>query len=116
MENYIWTISALDCIVSKDNLQNVVKTVHWRYRLTDENNVSVEIFGAQPVGEPNPDEFQPYEDLTEEIVVGWLESTMDIDAKQQTLQDKLEVKLHPTVVTLPLPTSGSEATIEGNLI
>lgn len=65
---YQWTISALDCAVSKDGLTNVVKTIHWRYRGANENNITAEVYGAQSVGDPNSEEFTPFENLTKEVV------------------------------------------------
>jgi hypothetical protein len=108
MENlnitYVWTISALDCAVSLDGLTDVVQTIHWRYRGTNEDGVTAEVYGAQPVGEPNPESFIPYTGLTLEIVSSWLEETMDMESIQNNIISQIEEIEHPTHVTLPLPT------------
>jgi hypothetical protein len=106
MENnttYTWQISALDCAVSKDGLNNIVQTIHWRYRGVNENNTTAEVYGAQSVGDPNPDEFTPYEDLTIEIVSQWLESIMDMEEIQQNIENQISKIENPTQVTLYLP-------------
>jgi hypothetical protein len=105
MITFEWTISALDCAVSKDELTNVVETIHWRYRGTNENNTTAETYGAQSVGDPNPEEFTPFEDLTLEIVTQWLESIMDMEKLQQNIENQINEIENPTHVTLHLPTN-----------
>jgi len=100
---YKWTISALDCVVSKDELTNVVETIHWRYMGINENGVSCERYGALPVGEPNPEEFVDYENLTLEVVSNWLESSMDMEILQQEIKNCISLKETPTHIKLPLP-------------
>lgn len=101
---YTWTISALDCAVSLNGMSNVVKTVHWRYRGTNENGTTAEVYGAQAVSEPNPVEFTPYTGLTIEIVTQWLETTMDIIELQNNIISQIDSIENPIQVTLPLPT------------
>ena len=36
MTNYIWTIASVEEATEENSLNKVVKTVHWRYRGTDE--------------------------------------------------------------------------------
>jgi hypothetical protein len=108
MIEYKWTISALDCAVNEEGLENVVKTVHWRYRGTDEDGNTAELYGAQPVPSPNPEEFSAYETLTQEVVEGWLESIMDVEEKQKNITDQIELIKHPISVTLPLPSAEVE--------
>lgn len=99
---YKWTISALDCKVSEDGMTNVVQTIHWRYKGTNDNQVTAETYGAQTVGSPNPEAFTPFDDLTEEIVVGWLEATMDVDAMNTNITKQIELIENPVTVTLTL--------------
>ena len=112
MINYKQTISALDCAVNEEGLENVVKTIHWRCRRTDSDGFTTEVYGAQPVPSPNPQEFKPYENLTQEIVEGWLESTIDLSEKQTTITEKIDKIKNPTKVTLPLPSSNTSGSTE----
>lgn len=105
---YTWTISALDCRVSEEGMSDVVQTVHWRYRGTDEDDVTYETYSATAVPTPNPEGFIPYPDLDLTIVTGWLESILDMEEIQANIAAQIELIKHPIVVTLPLPTgSGS---------
>ena len=89
MNTFNWTISALDCKVDEDNLKDVVYTVHWRYRATDENGIT--------------EDFTPYDELTKEQVVGWLEASMDVPAMDLSLDEQIYLLINPIDVTLPPP-------------
>ena len=101
--NYNWTISALDCEVSKDGLSNVVETIHWRLSATDEDGVSSEIYGAQSVPAPNPESFTEFDGLNKETIVSWLEAIMDVEEKKALLDEQLNSIVNPERVTLTLP-------------
>ena len=103
MITYKWTFSAFDCKVDENGLQDVVTTVHWRYRGTDKDGVTYEIYGAQAVGEPNPDAFTPYPDISEEQVIGWMESVMDMEEMQKNIAEQIYLIKNPVNVTLPPP-------------
>lgn len=73
---YDWTISALDVEKQKDGLEDVVITVHWRLRATDDTDgLTAETYGADSLGVPDSDNFTALADLTKEQVVGWLEAS-----------------------------------------
>ena len=103
MITYTWFFSAFDCRVSEDGLTDVVTTVHWRYNGTNEDGITAGTYGAQAVGEPNPDAFTPYPDLSEDQVIGWMESTIDVAAMQANIAQQIELIINPVNVTLPPP-------------
>lgn len=104
MNTYNWIISALECKVNgDDNLKNVVYTVHWRYNATNENEIIVDTYGAQPLSSPDPAAFTPYENITKEQVVGWLEASIDVSALQAGLDEQINLIVNPVDVTLPPP-------------
>ena len=103
MNAYSWVIAALDCKVNEGNLQDVVYTVHWRYRATDENGITAETYGAQAVLPPSEEDFTPYNELTKEQVVGWLEASMDVSSMDLYLDNQIELIVNPVDVTPPLP-------------
>ena len=105
---YTWTISALDCRVSEEGMSDVVQTVHWRYRGTNEDGVTYETYSATAVPTPTPDAFIPYPDLDLAIVTEWLESILDMEEIQTNIDAQIELIIHPVMVTLPLPTGSVE--------
>ena len=103
MNNYNWIISALDCKVKEDDMTDVVYTVHWRYNATNENGITAEVYGAQDISSPNPEDFTPYDQITKEQVIGWLESSMDVAEMNKNLDEQINLIVNPVSVTLPPP-------------
>ena len=101
---YKWTINALDAKVAvEDGNENVVYTVHWGYSATDETGEhTVNSIGAHPV-EYDADNFTAYEDLTEEIVIGWLEDGLDVDSMKANLDGQIEKLITPEETTYHNP-------------
>ena len=103
MNTYNWIIEALDCKVNEGNLQDVVYNVHWRYTATNKNGITTETYGAQAVLPPSGEDFTPYNELTKEQVVGWLEAIIDVPTMNLMLDNQLNLIINPVDVTLPLP-------------
>jgi len=100
---YTWKINAVDCEVSKNDMANVVYGVHWSLFAQDEEGRMASIIGMQSVGDPDPENFTPFDELTEDIVVGWIEGAMDMDMLQENLTRQIEEIATPKRVTLQLP-------------
>ena len=103
MINFKWNVNPMDCVIDEDGLTNVVQTVHWRLTGTDENNVSSDIYGSQSFPKPEAEGYIPFEELTEEIVVGWLESVLDVPAMEKRIEDAIYLINNPVMVQLSLP-------------
>ena len=111
MNTYTWKINAVDCYTSKDGLEKVAYNVHWSFFATDgENNASM--IGVQSVGEPNPDNFVPFDQLTEEQVVSWIAASMDVEQMQANLDKQIEDLVAPKMVTLQLNKPVVEPVVE----
>ena len=123
MTTFTWTISAVERAISLDGLSDVIQTVHWRYRGTDENDTTAEIYGALAIGEPNPQDFTPWDEVTTADVEGWLESIFSqeppvdedlesdtdtepkptqLEKMQANIQQKIDLINNPTTITGPL--------------
>lgn len=114
--NYDWIISAMDCRIHEETLENIVNNVHWRLQATNDGYFA-ETYAATSMPEPNPEDFTPYEDLTKEQVVSWLVAILSVvpepidGVEQQSQLDKIKeglnanlfLQAHPVEVTLPLP-------------
>ena len=101
-------INAVDCHTNQDGLEKVVYNVHWSYIATSEgeNPVSVSSIGVESIGAPSSESFTAFEDLTEEVVVGWITAKMGderIASIKESLNKQIEEKINPTQVTLQLP-------------
>ena len=104
MITYKWTFPAFDCRLDK-KLDKVVTTVHWRYEGADKDGITAETYGAQAVGDPNPDAFTAYPEISEEQVIGWMESVIDMEAMNENIATQIELIKNPVQVTLPPPFS-----------
>lgn len=113
---YKWTISAVEREIEKDGLNDVIKAVHWRYSATNENEVSAQTYGVVAIGEPDAENFKPFEEVTEADVASWLESifsvepeneegenqTSKLDHLKNTLIQKIQLKESPKTITSKL--------------
>jgi hypothetical protein len=103
MNTYTWTIVALDCKVSENNLQDVVYNVHWQYTATNENGITATDMGVQYVSPPSTETFTPYSELTKEQIIGWLDVCMNVPAITADVDNKIKLIINPVDVTPPLP-------------
>ena len=123
MTTFNCNISSLERAVSLDGLSDVIQTVHWRYRGTNENGVTAETYGATSIGEPNPQDFTPWDEVTEEDVKGWLEAIMSVlpeveegvepaigsdttqlEKMQENLESQIALLANPVTIIGPLAT------------
>ena len=97
-----WIISAMEVKLSEGEMKDVVTLVHWRRNAID-GEFSAEVYGTCPVGEPTPEQFVSYEDLTKEEVEAWLEANLDVEAIDAGLASQIESQKNPVDATLPPP-------------
>lgn len=98
-----WTVTAMDCYPQADNQTDVVFTVHWTCSgVQGDYNGSVYSTTALPA--PTGSEFTPYNQLTQEQVLGWVWANgVDKDATEANVQAQIDSQINPPVVALPLP-------------
>jgi len=99
---YSWKINALDAKIHENDLDNVIYTVHWSFIGQDDSEepVSASSIGTLGVQYTEENPFIPYEDLTKEDVVGWLEDGLDVDSMKENLDNQIELKKNPVDETL----------------
>ena len=103
---YNWTISALDCIPDVDGKTDYVVVAHWQCQGTDGTFFGQVYNTATFVVNPDKPDYVPYADLTEEMVVTWVQETLGTDtveAVYRSIDTQIEGQVNPTIVTPPLP-------------
>lgn len=87
-----WKINTLE--YTNDNDKGVV-TAHWDCTLS-EGEYSARRYGSCSF-EPDAtsEGYVPFEDLTEEIVLGWVQSTLDVEATEASLLAQIEEQKNP---------------------
>jgi len=92
---YNWTIVQLD----RNLPDNGVVTAHYNVSATDGD------FNASTYGTcsftPDPDSpsYTPYDELTQEQVVGWVQESLGKDTVEASLAGQIEAQQHPTQAT-----------------
>jgi hypothetical protein len=101
-----WNIDSITCLAQVDEYTNVAYQTAWRTYAT-EGEYSTSVYGSVTLQfDPASDNFIPYEDLTEEIVLSW---TFDVLGEEQKLEIEANVAnalqniITPKEVTNPLP-------------
>ena len=103
-----WEVSSMECRVQEGDLSDVVITVHWRCSATEvdgDKTYSASVYSTCSVPGPG-DPFTPYEDLTQDQVLGWIWANgVNKDATEAAVAQQLELQKHPVVISPPLPWS-----------
>lgn len=111
---YSWVFSPLDAAPSEGDLEDVVKTVHWRLNGVTDDEVAVTgtIYGTISPGDADADSFTAFADLTEDIVKGWVlaqlveedETTSDAETRlQNQVQAQIDSQKSPAAVSKAAP-------------
>jgi len=103
MITYTWSISKLDCAPSENGLTNIVKVIHWGLVGVDENGVSASMSNSYPLSSPSPEAFADYSTLTQETMISWLESGLDVGYIKSRLSNEIASQYNPPITSLPLP-------------
>ena len=111
MINYDWDCKTVDARPLEDGEVDVVYNVHWRVTgISDELKPDGSAYSATNIGTQNvpwnPEgTFMPFEDLTNETVVGWTQAAMgdeQIASIEAGIASQIESLIHPTSITLTI--------------
>jgi hypothetical protein len=90
--------------MERSTANNFVTNVHYTVSAVDENqkdefdvNPSVSTYGVVSYTE-NSNEFIPFEQLTQEQVIGWVQNSIDKETIEEALAIQIEPKINPTQV------------------
>lgn len=97
-----WTVTAMDCYPHADGQADVVFNVHWICSGTD-GIYNASVYSTCSVPAPSTN-FTPYEDLTQEQVLGWIwAGGVDQAATEAAVQTQIDNQINPPVIQPPLP-------------
>jgi hypothetical protein len=75
-----------------------VYTAHWTVNLEDQGE-SAGAYGSVGFGDPDPNNYTPFDQLTEDQVIGWVKATLgdeQVAAIETALAEQIQQKLNPT--------------------
>lgn len=99
---YTWAVTGMKVTTVGTESDYVVQT-YWTKTGTDENGNTGTFSGATPL-DPNPDQpdFIPYDQLTQEIVIGWIQPVVTGSYEEHVngvIAEQIALKIDP--VTQP---------------
>jgi hypothetical protein len=98
----VWIIERLLVKPTEGSLTDVVITADWRCNGT-QDNYSGTCYGSCSFAAPS-ESFTPYEDLTEQQVLGWCyQNGVDQAAIEANVTLQIENQINPPVIAPPLP-------------
>lgn len=102
MITYDWNCKTVDVHPQEKGQTDVVYNVHWIVTGVDADYSATNI-GTQVVPLSEGGAFIPFEDLTNEIIVGWTKDAMGADqvqAVEDSIASQIAEKENPTSVTM----------------
>ena len=104
-------INNMEAASTENNLEDVVKIIHWLY--TGKETIGDfdgygEARGAIGLSDASSDSFTAFADLTEEQVKGWVESQLDLDAIKSDIAARIELQKNPPTVVKSNPWGGED--------
>lgn len=103
MITYTWNINKIYTQPLLNGLTNVIHTIDFSYIGTDENNNTSFIQFPTLLPEPLNENFIAYNNITEEMVISWLELILNIEDLQQSIIEKIEIIKNPPIIEIPFP-------------
>jgi hypothetical protein len=90
MTNYTWTIVNMDRLTA----DGFVVTVHYNVFATD-GTYNASTYGTVGYTEQPGETYIPYADLTQEMVVGWVQTSLGKDTVETSLQSQIDAQINP---------------------
>ena len=106
---YKWIVTSMDAYPQYESETNVVFNVSW---MCEGNNKGLpaatygSVRNSTPVAYAAGSTFTPYDQLTNDQVIGWVQDALGKDSINQIYAEidvQIATKLNPPVVTPPLP-------------
>jgi hypothetical protein len=103
-----WVINQLDCLPTDGVYNDFVLVCHWSRiakETINDKEYTASVYSTQSFSKDDVTNFIPYEQLTYDIVCGWLDASLDVEALDLNLDAQIENQVNPPIVSLPLPFS-----------
>lgn len=101
MINYEWQKPTLERKLIDGTLENVIQTVHWRYKGT-EDDISADVYGVVTLPAPDAENFIEWEDMTNAEVYSWLESILDVEQLETQIAAQIDEIKNPKIIVSSL--------------
>jgi hypothetical protein len=97
-------IDSVDVKTLVGDMSNVVFNVYYSYHVIDENsNTASFSSGIVELPEPDPSSFTNFEELTQSVVISWIENLIDQDQLKSIVDSLLDEKINPRIISRSIP-------------
>ena len=90
MTTYLWTIQQMERLTS----DGFVVTVHYNVSAVD-GDYQASTYGTTSYPQTPGETYIPYADLTQDIVVGWVQEALGKDTVEASLQGQIDALKNP---------------------
>ena len=90
MTTFNWQINQMDRLTS----DGFVVTVHYTVTAED-TGATASTYGTVSYTQEPQETYVPYDQLTEQMVVGWVQNSLGKDVVEVSLQKQIEAQKHP---------------------
>jgi hypothetical protein len=104
-----WRVGTMECYPTYEQNTDVVFTVHWDCigsETVSGSTYNGRVYGATGVTYHSGSTFTPYNQLTQDVVLGWVWDAIGNDQKnsyENSVQTQINNQINPPVIILPLP-------------
>jgi hypothetical protein len=99
---YNWMIHSMAVVPDVSGLKNAVRQIAWECQARN-GSIMKRDQGRLTLGNPSPDNFLEYDDLTESSALNWVWSQVGKDAVEAKLNEKINSALQSDLIVLPNP-------------
>ncbi len=107
---YKWSIVAMRTLPAVGGLNNVVRDVEWKVVAT-KDGIKRDVSAFVRLSAPSSDSFTNYANLTQDQVLGWVKSTLDVQAIEAELANQFTAVSRQSALPWAIP----EDIEEGNI-
>ena len=94
--NYSWSFPQFIVNPQEGQLQNVIVGINWVCTGFDGNNSSV-MSGTVSLGKPNPAQFVPYSEVTQEMAYQWVAQSISISGVEAEIAIQVAALSRPVL-------------------
>ena len=99
--NYEWRFEQIECSTA-DDPPDCARIVHWRLNGVDADGVAASIYGTCNLGEPDPENYIAFDELTEAQVQAWVVAAIpegqSEDDLKAVISAKIETQKNPPLI------------------
>ena len=103
---------SLEMAPELNGLEKVITRIRYNYVGVDENGNEGMFSGVTPMPAPSSENYKPFNELTPEDIISWLEAKADKPHMQERIAKEIQSKIAPKNVNTATPWASSEEVID----